>query len=76
MVYPNPGKEMVTILNKGTLKMEKVQVYNVLGQIVYNAKADNKDKHMLPLGGLSSGIYTIQVYTDKGTVARKLEVLK
>ena len=75
-VYPNPAKSTATILNKGGLKMEKIQVYNVLGQVVYSAKADSKDKHSLELEGFASGIYTIEIYTDKGTVARKLELLR
>jgi hypothetical protein len=56
--------------------MEQVAVYNVLGQVVYKAKADSKDKHTLNLSGFASGVYTIQIYTDKGTVARKLEIIK
>ncbi|WP_118973508.1 Ig-like domain-containing protein [Taibaiella koreensis] len=75
-VYPNPAKATATILNRGALKMEKIAVYNVLGQVVYEATADSKDKHTLSLGSMAAGVYTIQVYTDKGTVARKLEILK
>ena len=75
MVYPNPSSTTATILNKGTLKMEKVELYTVLGQLVYSARTDSKDRHTLQLDNLAAGIYTIQVYTDKGTVARKLEVL-
>jgi hypothetical protein len=75
-VFPNPSRSTATILNKGALKMEKIEIYNTLGQVIYTAKADSKDKHTMQLGSLASGIYTIQVYTDKGTVARKLEILK
>ncbi|WP_118950642.1 Ig-like domain-containing protein [Taibaiella helva] len=75
-VFPNPAKSTATILNKSSLKMEKVEVYNVLGQIVYRAAADSRDKHMLTLGSMGPGVYTIRVYTDKGAVARKLELLK
>lgn len=75
-VYPNPARNTATILNKSGLKMERVQVYNILGQIVYRADADSKDKHTLLLDGLSSGIYTVEVFTDKGTVARKLELMR
>lgn len=75
-VYPNPAKSTATILNKGDLKMEQVLVYNVLGQVVYNAKADRNDSHTVNLSGFAPGVYTIQVQTDKGTVARKLEILK
>jgi len=75
-VYPNPTKGQATILSKGALKMEKIEVYNILGQQVYSADADSKDKHSLDLDRLASGVYTIQVFTDKGNVARKLEILK
>ena len=75
-VYPNPTQGQATIISKGALKMEKVEVYNILGQQVYSANADNKEKHSLDLNRLASGVYTIQVFTDKGNVARKLEILK
>jgi hypothetical protein len=76
LVYPNPTKDAATILNRGGLKMENITVYNILGQVIYKSKADSKDKHTLNLGGFASGVYTIQIYTDKGTVARKLEIIK
>ncbi|MFA6057989.1 MAG: T9SS type A sorting domain-containing protein [Taibaiella sp.] len=75
-VYPNPTREVATILNRGALKMEQIEVYNVLGQVIYKSKADSKNKHTLKLEGFASGVYTIQVFTDKGTVARKLEIIK
>jgi len=75
-VFPNPSRGMATILNKGSLKMEKIQVYNISGQVVYSAKADTESKHTLDLNHFASGIYTIEIYTDKGTVPRKLELLK
>jgi hypothetical protein len=75
-VYPNPTQEVATILSKGALKMEKVEVYNILGQVIYTSKADDAKKHTLKLDGIASGLYTIQIYTDKGAVARKLEIIK
>jgi hypothetical protein len=76
MVYPNPTKETATIQNKSDAKMEEILVYNVLGQIIYREKADSNDKHVLKLNGLSSGLYTIFINTNKGSVTRKLEILK
>jgi PKD repeat protein len=76
MVFPNPSKGTAVIQNNGKLKMENIRVYNLLGQVVYEAKADAADKHVLDLNGIASGMYTIQVFTDKGTVARKLELIR
>jgi len=75
-VYPNPARETATIINHSGLRMEQILIYNVLGQIVYKEKADTDDKHIIRLGGLASGTYTIQIFTDKGTVPRKLELVK
>jgi len=73
-IYPNPATTTATIRNKGELKMERVEVYNVLGQVVYRATADSKEKHVLSLAGFAGGLYTIEIYTDKGIVARKLQI--
>lgn len=75
-VYPNPTKHSATIAVKGALKMEKIEVYNILGQVIYRKNADNDLKHELDLSGNAAGIYTIQIYTDQGTVSRKIEILK
>jgi hypothetical protein len=74
-VFPNPSQGVATISNKGNLKMERIAVYNVLGQAVYDAKSDSSDKHTLKLNGMASGIYTIEIFTDKGNVSRKLEII-
>jgi len=76
VAYPNPSKGTITLLNKADMRMQKVEVYNMLGQIVYRSEADSKDKHVLNLNNIAAGIYTIEVYTDKGTVARKVEITK
>ncbi|KAA5537457.1 T9SS type A sorting domain-containing protein [Taibaiella lutea] len=75
-VYPNPSNGHATIHNKANLEMEKIEVYNILGQLVYHSKADSKDKHVINFDSIAPGVYTIEVYTDKGTVARKLKIIK
>jgi len=75
-IYPNPAATTATILNKGNLKMEQVLLYNMLGQVLLKQPADGRDKHTIDLAGLPAGMYTIQIFTDKGTVSRKLEILK
>lgn len=76
MVYPNPARQTATIINKSILKMETVAVFNVLGQVVYQQKADHEDKHTLKLEHLSSGVYSVYITTDKGSLTRKLEIIR
>jgi hypothetical protein len=48
----------------------------VLSVFEYTAKAEPGVNVCLSLEGPASGVYIIQVNTDKGNVARKLEVIK
>ncbi|MFT4061421.1 MAG: T9SS type A sorting domain-containing protein [Edaphocola sp.] len=62
-------------LNKSGLKLQKISVFNIFGQVIYEAPADGPDKHTLELEGFASGVYTIRIQTDKGTVSRKLDIV-
>lgn len=75
-VYPNPAKGLVTITHNGGIKMKSIALYNLMGQKVYSAASVNADKHQLNTSELAAGIYTVTIETDKGTVTKKLEVLK
>lgn len=75
-LFPNPGRDEVHILNKGSLKMEQVTLLNTLGQVLYRAAADSPAQHVLRLPELASGIYLVHIATDKGIVSRKLQILK
>ena len=75
-LYPNPSTGIVTIKNTGAFKLEQINVYNVIGQLVYTKNSNNTHEDTLELGGLVSGIYTLQIMTDQGYVTKKLEILK
>lgn len=75
-LYPNPAKEMVWIENKSDAKMNRVTVYNTLGQLIINQKADNTQHHQLNITALASGLYSIRIETDKGMFIQKFEVMK
>lgn len=74
-VFPNPSNGRVTILNNGGLKMTKVEVYNLLGQIVHQSETRTTLKQTLDLSNkLASGTYVMEIYTDKGVVTRKITI--
>lgn len=76
LLYPNPARDQITIENKQGLKLLNITAYNLLGQVVYNKKADSNDKHRLVTTGIAAGVYTLKIETDKGFAVRKFEVLK
>jgi hypothetical protein len=75
-LYPNPASDIITIQNRSSEKMQRIVVYNALGQMIINQGTNNSKTHQLKLDGLANGIYTLRLETDKGYVIRKFEVLK
>jgi len=54
--------------------VEKVSLFNMLGQIVttFDVKDQNQQNIQLPIKDLSSGTYIVKVKTDKGETTRKI----
>lgn len=68
-VYPNPGKELVTIETGST--NAQIEIVNTLGQLVYSAQSDT-EIHKANLANLPKGIYSILVKSGEGRVSTKL----
>ncbi len=76
-LYPNPAQNMITIENKSSdIKMQELNVFNILGANVHAAKVNSGNKHQFSVAHLAPGIYTVRILTDKGFVVRKFEVMK
>lgn len=75
-VYPNPATDQITVAMQNDIKINHLQVINVLGQVVYNVKNVNASKHHIDTKKLSSGVYQIKVDTDNGFKIVKFEVVK
>ena len=65
-LYPNPTSGQITIALEG---MQKVVVYNTLGQALLNKEA-NGDVMQLVLSGFENGLYWVKVMTQNGTAVR------
>ncbi|NMH89352.1 T9SS type A sorting domain-containing protein [Flavivirga algicola] len=66
---PNPASSQTTIaLNKG-LTLKKVSIYNNLGQFIKTTQ-----KEIIDTSDLSTGLYYVQIVTDKGKAAKKLVI--
>ena len=69
-LYPNPTSGLITIALEG---MQKVVVYNALGQALLNKEASS-DMLQLDLLCFENGLYWIKVMTQNGTVVRSFVV--
>jgi PKD repeat protein len=69
-VYPNPVKDVLNIESSST--MQEIQIYNVVGQLVYTQKVDNKTLTMNT--NLKTGMYNLKVKLADGFVNKKIVV--
>lgn len=66
-VYPNPTSGVVKIEAEG---IERVSVYNVLGEKVFEAESTGN----IDLSAYGYGVYLIKVETRDGVMVRKVRV--
>lgn len=62
-VFPNPAKDEFTILMKDEI-CARIQIYNILGKLVYDKTMNSNRIDILNQGRFNSGIYLIRV-TDE-----------
>ncbi|GAA3587452.1 T9SS type A sorting domain-containing protein [Flavivirga amylovorans] len=65
VVYPNPVENILYIKNISGLK--SIDVYNNLGQKVFQSNTESID-----VGHLSKGMYFLQIHTDQGTETKRV----
>ena len=68
-VYPNPAAETLTINGD---KINRVELYNELGQVVYSSAAHNGMN--ISLAGFAAGTYVVKAYADGATATSKVVV--
>jgi len=78
VVFPNPNKGTFTVkVENGKWKMENAQlrILNVLGETIYSSTMNRQLSTVnIDLSQKSSGIYYLQVITDKEIAVRKVVV--
>lgn len=67
-IYPNPAKDLVIVEFQEKVKHFKVEVNDMAGNTVLNL--ENQEK--INTSGLTNGVYTFTVTTDKGNTTKKI----
>ena len=68
-VYPNPVKDNFRIETSNGLEIIQITVFNTLGQKVFQS---NSDFENISLARLNSGIYNLEIRTNKGKIDKKI----
>nr|WP_321229254.1 T9SS type A sorting domain-containing protein [uncultured Psychroserpens sp.] len=66
-IYPNPTKNQFTIQLDTSVELQKVTIYNILGQAVLIS-----EENIINTSKLSSGSYIVEILTNKGKSSKKL----
>ncbi|KAA5537302.1 T9SS type A sorting domain-containing protein [Taibaiella lutea] len=72
--YPNPANETVNVTFDNALKIEDIEVFNILGQKIRLPYTVSASGITLRVTQLSNGIYSMKINTDKGSVIQKFEI--
>lgn len=69
-IYPNPVKDILYI--KGISRIDKVEIYNMVGQKV---KTDNAVENRIDVSSLSKGNYILQIFV-KGETSQSFKFIR
>ncbi|MBS4065711.1 MAG: T9SS type A sorting domain-containing protein [Chitinophagaceae bacterium] len=71
-VYPNPFKSKLTIKSPNDQKMEKIEIVDLNGQILYQKENSGSVEFEIDSDNVPSGIYILRIKTNSTTYIKKL----
>ncbi|MBK9292514.1 MAG: carboxypeptidase regulatory-like domain-containing protein [Bacteroidetes bacterium] len=72
-LYPNPASEAFSIRS---LPMQRVTITNAVGVVVSDAMLSGETMLKVHTESWKAGVYLIQIHTDKGTITKRLVVVR
>jgi aminopeptidase N len=67
ILSPNPANSFVELIVPNTILLEKVEIYNTLGQLI-----STKTTSKFNIEDLSTGLFIARIYTNEGVVVKNL----
>lgn len=75
-LYPNPTDNLITVETTGDVKMNQIKVINMLGQEVMVQQLNDQTSVVLDVSRLASGMYQVQIESNKGLLVKKFQVVR
>lgn len=75
-IYPNPTKDKVTFELKEGLNIESIEIYNIVGQLIYQNNQIKQSLYQFDASNLPEGIYTVKIITNHSLYFEKFKVNK
>lgn len=70
-IYPNPAESQLNIVASG---LQRIFVYNVMGQMVEAMELERQNQYSIPVEGYAPGLYTLQIITANGVYNRNVVI--
>jgi endonuclease I len=74
--YPNPANEELNISVQNYSGEINVQIYNIIGNLVYSEKSNINDNHKISLSEIDSGIYFVKITYGNFSNTQKIIIKK
>jgi len=76
-VFPNPAQHILNISSDISLiKNSKIEISNILGEIVYLTEHCNADQLQIDVSGWKQGLYGVNIQTEKGTLTKNFVIIR
>jgi hypothetical protein len=71
-IFPNPAQDHFTVTAAGLIRIGRVIIYNVLGEIIYEENILHESKKEITLKNVSEGIYFLKLFDGEKSYCKKL----
>ncbi len=72
LIYPNPVDKFVTISNLESIEFKQINLSDVNGRLIRDFNTNGLSTLEINLSDLNSGIYFLNIITEKGNTTKKL----
>jgi len=72
-IYPNPAKNRLNIENQSGIALQKLDIFDVLGQLVKTVDLRNTSTHTtIDISNLKTAAYFVKITSNQGSYVKKL----
>ncbi len=71
-ISPNPATNLISISSKQNIGINAISITDLNGRIVKNQSFENVSNLEMNIADLASGIYMLNITSDKGTITKKI----
>jgi hypothetical protein len=71
-VFPNPSTNVINIANAENILVNGIEIVDINGRTVKSVKFDNVSEAQINISDLASGMYLVNISSDKGTTTKKI----